>query len=74
MAAAGWLTPVMAAAAMLFSSLMVVGNSLRLGKAAGLPVVARALAGAASASSWSPRPATAIGDPETPQADLTSTS
>jgi heavy metal translocating P-type ATPase len=36
LAAAGWLRPVMAAAAMLLSSLMVVGNSLRLEKVRGL--------------------------------------
>jgi heavy metal translocating P-type ATPase len=35
LAAMGWLRPVMAAAAMLISSLIVVGNSLRLGKVRG---------------------------------------
>jgi len=35
LAAMGWLRPVMAAAAMLVSSLMVVGNSLRLERARG---------------------------------------
>jgi Cu+-exporting ATPase len=35
LAAMGWLRPVMAAAAMLISSLIVVSNSLRLGKVRG---------------------------------------
>jgi Cu+-exporting ATPase len=37
LAAAGWLKPIMAAIAMLLSSLMVTGNSMRLGRVKGLP-------------------------------------
>jgi heavy metal translocating P-type ATPase len=54
LAAMGWLRPVMAAAAMLVSSLMVVGNSLRLEKVRGRRGKADLL-GAAIAASLTPR-------------------
>jgi Cu+-exporting ATPase len=87
MAAAGWLRPVMAAAAMIASSLMVVGNSLRLGKAPGISGGARTAAlesRAARASSVGPPPpavppspadsgATAFSRPGRPPADRAST-
>lgn len=66
LAAAGWLRPIMAAAAMLLSSLMVVGNSLRLEKVRGL----RGKNPPRAASAADSRPSTAASPPpaDTPQA------
>jgi heavy metal translocating P-type ATPase len=60
LAAVGWLRPVMAAAAMLLSSLMVVGNSLRLEKVRGLrgKIAARAATPPNSIPTNTPMPAT----------------
>jgi len=61
LAAVGWLRPIMAAAAMLLSSLMVVGNSLRLEKV-------RGLRGKPVTRSVPPSPATSMPSPaERPQ-------
>jgi len=64
LAAIGWLRPVMAAAAMLVSSLIVVGNSLRLEKVRGLR--AKKSPRKSASSPADPLPATA----DTPQATV----